>query len=187
MKFKCLKSILLLAVLLVFAQPARAQLMLNIETGSGTKRVSVEDIEQIDFDESSIWSLNFSDEAGTAYIIPLHQHPIIRFHDGGVVCIQSDNVDNPEIWIPTHHLLSNMSFATISTGISGLKNESEVRLSVDGNSLSVSLGTEASVEVFAVDGRYVYSNPSASGDLRIPLQPGIFIVKINDQTFKIKR
>lgn len=186
MKFKNLRSALLLVILLAFAAPLRAQLMLNIETAEGTKQVSIDDIERIDFDESSVWALNFTDEAGITYSIPLQQHPTIRFYDT-VAGIQWDSDDTPVIWIPSHHLLSNMSFVTKPSDVDAPDVEPAVRLNVDGNSLFISLGKHASVDVYAVDGRPVYSNPSASGDLHIPLQSGFFIVKINNRTFKIKR
>lgn len=186
MKIRHIKTALLLAILYAFSPAVHAQLMLNIHTGDETKQVSVEDIAQIDFDESSVWVLNFKDEAGTAYSINLKHHPIIQFSED-TATVQSDDVDNPSISISAYHLLRSMSLGTIPTGIENPGDDCDVRLSLDGTSLSVSLAKPARVEVFAVDGRSVYSSDCAGGDLQIPLQPGIFIVKIDNQTFKIKK
>lgn len=186
MKNKYLKTALLLATLFAFSPITQAQLMLNIETCEGTNQIKVDDIAQIDFDESSIYVLNFKDKAGTVFNIDLQQYLIIQFNDDWAIILGGDDM-LPIVELPSYQLLSTMSLSTIPAGTDSQGNESVVNLSVVENSLFVSLNRQASVDVFAVDGRSIYSNPSAIGDLHIYLQSGIFIVKINDQTFKIKR
>lgn len=188
MKLRQLKTALLLALLSFFALQTQAQLMLNVETTSGSQQLKVEDIARIDFDENSSWSLNFSspDDIETTYSIPLSQRPVILINEQ-IATIQWHTPDFHEINMPAQSLLSGISFlyATSSVENNSLSNESMVRMSVEGNSLCLDMGKVSNVDVYTVDGRSVYSNPTAIGKLRINLHRGISIVKINHQTFKI--
>ena len=110
----------------------------------------------------------------------------IVYYDLYAVLREYNDPEHPDRYEQVYSDFSDMMQVVLNPEATGIESNvsDDVKYSVHGNTLNISLSEPSDVNVFDVAGRKIHCGNYAAGTHDIQLESGIYVVKVNEHIFK---